>query len=309
MNHTSAEAVWFASTLRERRDFMKRILLVCLLVLLSFAGVSLPQFTAGAQERVRGNRAASDTTQDGRSQKAAKKKGKGDAGGIRPSICNDCDPGDGGGGGGGGGSTGDGHIWCDGWDRQGDCAYAHLDAAAASAEFRRQKGVNGYDWQTFLSWFPEDLDGFGRMPTPDGNVGLVSTQPLPGQIPLHRWSTRKGFKYSVYYAEYGGDYVYGGVAGYVWPAGDNRGFPLYQFYSQEYGHFYTNYPRSEISCRPNVFWDFQGEICRVNWPAPASQALTTCFTLGPFPESCDPFFAERCRQQGGFFNFGNCTCQ
>jgi hypothetical protein len=28
---------------------------------------------------------------------------------------------------GGGGYTGDGHLWCDGWDRQGDCAYDHVD--------------------------------------------------------------------------------------------------------------------------------------------------------------------------------------
>lgn len=305
---------------------MKRLSLVCCLVLLSFAGPCLSQLTAGAQARVGqesqvqvGNRKTEDAqrqkaqvgslkTGDDQQLKAKKSKAKG-KGKISPMlICEDCG-GDGGGGGGGGGGTytGDGHIWCDGWDRQGDCAFNHVDAAV-SVEFRRQKGVNGYDWQTFLSWFPQDLDGFGRMPTPDGNVGMISTQPLPGQIPLHRWSTRKGFKYSVYYAEYGGDYVYGGVAGYVYPPGDNRGFPLFQFYSQEYGHFYTNYPRNEISCRPHVFWDFQGEICRVNWPAPASQALQVCFTLGPFPQSCDPFFAERCRQAGGFFDFNNCTC-
>jgi hypothetical protein len=297
---------------------MRRATLVCLLVLLSFAGPWVSQFRAGAQAPTGQVRAAmerqslsdsSASTAEAQSHRS-QKGGKAGDGKIRPTICNDCDPGDGGGGGGGGGgSTGDGHIWCDGWDRQGDCAFAHIDAAAASAEFRRQKGVNGYDWQTFLSWFPEDLDGFGRMPTPDGNVGLISTQPLPGQIPLHRWSTRKGFKYSVYYAEYGGDYVYGGVAGYVWPAGDSRGFPLYQFYSQEYGHFYTNYPRNEITCRPLVFWDFQGEICRVNWPAPASQALQVCFTPGPFPPSCDPFNVSRCLAQGRFYDFSTCSCQ
>lgn len=224
-------------------------------------------------------------------------------------ICADCEGGggSGGGGGGGGGSTGDGHIWCNGWDAQGDCAFNHLGVAGA-ATLRRQRGNNGYDYQTFLSWHPGEVDGFGRFPVQDGNVGLISTSPLPGQVALHRWTTQKGFYYSIYFAQYGGDYVYGGIAGYVWPAGDNRGFPLYQFYSQEYGHFYTNFPRNEISCQPQVFWNFQGEMARVNWPAPAAQALRVCSTLGPFPPSCDPFFAERCRQAGGFFNPGNCTC-
>jgi hypothetical protein len=217
--------------------------------------------------------------------------------------------GDGGGGGGGGGGgtyTGDGHIWCDGWDRQGDCVFNHVNAST-SVEFRRQMGNNGYDFQTYLTWFPWETDGFGRFPVPDGNVGLISTQPQPGQIALHRWSTRRGFYYSIYYYEHGGDYVYGGVAGYVYPVGDPRGFPLYQFYSDEYGHYYTNYP-NEINCQPqNVHWSFQGEMCRVNFPAPFSQAFRPCrrFT---FPGPCDPFARLRCQARGQAFNEGNCTC-
>jgi len=203
---------------------------------------------------------------------------------------------------------GDGHVWCDGWDRQGDCAYNHLDAATSS-EFRRQRGSGGYHDQTFLTWLPGESDGFGRFPVADGNVGLISTSPATGQIPLYRWSTRKGFKYSVYYANYGGDYVYGGIAGYVWPAGSAAGYPLYQFFSQEYGHFYTNYP-SEIRCQQPVYWAFQGAICNVNWPAPIAQAFRVCFNnsgLG-FPGSCDPFAVERCQARGSSFNFGNCSC-
>jgi len=307
---------------------MKRLSLVCCLVLLSFAGPCLSQLTAGAQARVGqesqvqvGNRKTEDAqrqkaqvgslkTGDDQQLKAKKSKAKG-KGKISPMlICEDCG-GDGGGGGGGGGGTytGDGHIWCDGWDRQGDCVFNHIDAAT-SVEFRRQMGNNGYDWQTYLTWFPWETDGFGRFPVPDGNVGMISTQPLAGQVALHRWSTRKGFKYSIYYAEYGGDYVYGGIAGYVWPAGDSRGFPLYQFYSQEYGHYYTSYP-NEINCQPNVFWDFQGEMARVNFPAPFSQANRICqhFTFGPFPPTCDPFAAFRCIQQGRFFDFSACICQ
>jgi len=300
---------------------MKRVSLVCFLVLLAFAGPCLYRLTSRAQARAGQENQAqvrkSQTedaqrmkaqienlkTEDAQEAKAKKSKAKG-KNKFSPMICNDCDPG-GGGGGGGGGYTGDGHIWCDGWNRQGDCVFNHVNAAT-SAEFRRQLGTNGYDWQSFLSWFPQDSDGFGRMPIHDGNVGLISTQPLAGQVPLHRWSTQKGFKYSIYYAEYGGDYVYGGIAGYVWPAGDSRGWPLYQFYSQEYGHYYTNY-RNEIDCQPHVYWDFQGEMARVNFPAPASQAFRPCRGVA-FPVPCDPFARFRCEARGQFFIEGNCSC-
>lgn len=205
---------------------------------------------------------------------------------------------------------GDGHALCDGWDRQGDCAYNHIGVSAANggAEFRRLRGGGGYAWQTFLTWNSAEFDGFGRFTVADGTAGVISTSQLPGQVPLHRWSTQKGFYYSIYYTS-GGDYVYGGIAGYVWPAGANLGYPLYQFYSQEYGHFYTNYP-TEIRCQPAVHWDFQGAMAQVNWPAPITQAFRPCNNgfAGFLPPSCDPFFAERCRQAGGFFNPNNCTC-
>jgi hypothetical protein len=301
---------------------MKRLSLVCCLVLLSVAGPCLFQLTGGAQARVGqesqarvGNRKTEEAqrqnvqvgnlkTEDAQQPAAKKSKAKG-KGKFSPMICNDCEPPGGGGGGGGGVPGGDGHIWCSGWDRQGDCVFNHVDATT-SAEMRRQMGNNGYDWQTFITWVPWETDGFGRFPVPDGNVGLISTQPLPGQVALHRWSTRRGFYYSVVYAEHGGDYVYGGVAGYVWPAGDPRGFPLYQFYSQEYGHYYTNYP-NEIQCQPNVYWDFQGEMARVNFPAPFSQAFRPCRGV-TFPGPCDPFARFRCEARGQFFIEANCSC-
>jgi hypothetical protein len=220
-----------------------------------------------------------------------------------------CTAGCGSSGGGGTPPPGDGHMWCDGWDRQGDCAFNHL-GVASGAEFRRFRGGGGYAGQTFLTWHPAEFDGFGRFSVADGNVGIISTSPLPGQVALHRWSTRRGFYYSIYYTSHASDYVYGGIAGYVWPPGDSRGFPLYQFYSHEYGHFYTNFPR-DIFCQPAVTWAVQGAMARVNWPAPFVQANRVCFnnqSLGPIPPSCDPFFAERCRASGGFFNFNNCTC-
>lgn len=295
---------------------MKKVSLMravaCFLVLLSVVGAGLSQVTASAQERVGRQTQVHDDgdsrTSGAQGAKAKNRKAKGDKGKINPMICNDCDPVDppGGGGGGGGGYTGDGHIWCDGWDRRGDCAFNHVNAAS-SAEFRRQMGNNGYDFQTYLTWFPWETDGFGRFPMPDGNVGLVSTSPLPGQVALHRWSTRRGFYYSIYYTEHGNDYVYGGVAGYVWPAGDSRGFPLFQFYSHEYGHYYTNYP-SEIGCQPrNVTWDAQGEMARVNFPAPFAQAFRICRSV-VFPVACDPFAKFRCEARGQFFNPGNCAC-
>jgi hypothetical protein len=188
-------------------------------------------------------------------------------------------------------------------------------------EFRRQKGSGGYHDQTFLSWFPSETDGFGRFPTADGNVGYISppvpipgsiiSGPLPGQVPLHRWSTQKGFYYSINYGNYGGDYVYGGIAGYVWPPGDNRGFPLYQLYSQEYGHFYASY-KIEVNCKDhNVTWDDQGEMARVNFPAPLSQYFQgqQCgATFGPFPAPCDFNAVFACQAQGRFFDFSACFC-
>src|SRR6185295_9256439 len=167
------------------------------------------------------------------------------------------------------GSPGDGHAWCDGWDRQEDCALNHIGVAVGS-EFRRLRGGGGYIGQTFLTWNPAEFGGFGRFSVADGNVGVISTSPQPGQVPLYRWSTQKGFYYSTYYAAHGGDYVYGGIAGYVWPAGSNQGYPLYQYYSQQYGHFYTNYPK-DIYCQPSSTWAVQGEMARVNWPAPFLQ--------------------------------------
>jgi hypothetical protein len=292
---------------------MKKVSLIrstiCFLVLLFFveAGIFLPEgnVRAGQENQVQDR---DSKTEGARQQKVKKRRFKGDKGTIDPMICNDCDPpppphpGPG-----GGGPPGDGHIWCNGWDRQGQCAFNFI-GIAASREFRRQLGSGDYHHQSFLSWHPGETDGFGRFPTADGNVGLISTSPLDGQVPLHRWSTRKGFYYSIYYVNHGNDYVYGGIAGYVWPAGDSRGFPLYQFYSQEYGHYYTNYKR-EINCQPRVFWDDQGEMARVNWPAPFSQAFRNCPSGSViFPAACDPFARFRCEARGGFFNPGNCLC-
>ncbi len=201
----------------------------------------------------------------------------------------------------------DGHAMCDGWDRQGDCAYAHL-GVAFGAEFRRFGGGGGYIGQSFLTLHPGEFDGFGRFTVADGNVGIVSTSPLQGQVPLHRWSTRRGFYYSIYYTEHGNDYVYGGIAAYVWPPG-NLGFPLHQFYSHEYGHYYTNFP-TEIRCQPNANWSYQGVMAHVNWPAPFTQAFRPCnfnSSMG-VPPPCDPFFVARCRANGGTFIPGNCSC-
>lgn len=213
--------------------------------------------------------------------------------------CSGC-PGDCGACSGGGGSAGDGHAWCDGWDRQGDCAFNHI-GVAAGREFRRLRGGGGYQWQTFLTWHPAEFNGFGRFTVGDGSVGVISTSPEDGQVPLYRWSTRKGFYYSTNYGVYGSDYTYGGIAGYVWPAGTNKGYPLYQYYSHEYGHFYTNFPQ-ERRCRPNVYWDDQGVIAHVNWPAPLAQAIA-CLA-----QACDPFAMLRCRSRGSIYNTGNCTC-
>ncbi len=203
---------------------------------------------------------------------------------------------------------GDGHALCDGWDRQGDCAYNHI-GVAIGAEFRRFGGGGGYHGQSFLTWHPGEFDGFGRFTVADGNVGIISTSPLQGQVALHRWSTQRGFYYSIYYTEHGNDYVYGGIAGYVWPPSTNLGFPLHQFYSHNYGHYYTNFPR-EIRCQPNTEWSYQGIMAHVNWPAPFAQAFRLCtFNQSlAVPGPCDPFFVERCRANGGTFIPGNCSC-
>jgi hypothetical protein len=231
------------------------------------------------------------------------------------SCVNAC-TGGGGGDGGGGTSTSDGHILCDGWDRQGDCVFNHF-SGGCNVIFRRQVGTGSYSGQSFLSWFQADMDGFGRFPTQDGSVGIVCTEAgsLPGQVALHRWSTQRGFYYSIYNTNHGSGYVYGGVAAYVYPPGDPRGFPLYQFYSAKYGHYYTNY-KNEVRCQPqeagkaNGGWVDQGEMARVNFPAPFSQATRNCSSSQPplAPGVCDAFAGLRCQGRGGVFNFGNCTC-
>lgn len=205
-------------------------------------------------------------------------------------------------------NTGDGHPTCDGWDRQGVCALT-LPGVASGQEFRRLRGGGGYAWQTFLTWNSAEFNGFGRFTVSDGSVGLISTSPLPGQVALHRWSARKGFVYSTDPSLHASDYVYGGVAGYVWPTGTNQGYPLYRFYSDDYGFFYTNFPK-DIYCQPASRWQPDGEIARVNWPAPFLQANRVCYnnqSLG-IPGTCDPFVSSRCTGRGSVFNFGNCTC-
>lgn len=201
----------------------------------------------------------------------------------------------------------DGHATCDGWDRQGACALS-FPGVGGGADFRRFRGGGGYSGQTFLTWHPSEFNGFGRFTVSDGSVGTISTSPLPGQVPLYRWSARRGFVYDLNPNLTASDYVYGGIAGYVWPPGSNQGYPLYRTYSHEYGFFYTNYPR-DMACQPNVYWQPLVELARVNWPAPFFQA-TVCYrsVSGPLPPRCDPFAVERCRQIGWFFNFNNCTC-
>jgi hypothetical protein len=205
-------------------------------------------------------------------------------------------------------STNDGHPTCDGWDRQGVCALS-FPIVASGVEFRRLRGGGGYAWQTFLTWNSAEFNGFGRFTVADGTVGIISTSPLSGQVPLYRWSARKGFVYSTNPNLSASDYVYGGVAGYVWPAGSNQGYPLYRFYSDEYGFFYTSFP-GEISCQPAVRWQYDGEIARLNWSAPFTQASRTCYNnqyLG-LPGPCDPFAVTRCQERGSDYNSGNCTC-
>jgi hypothetical protein len=199
-------------------------------------------------------------------------------------------------------NPGDGHATCDGWDRQGACALS-FPSVAGSVELRRFRG--GRDGsETYLS---AGYNGSGFSYS-DGTVGIVSTSPLPGQVPLHHWSSRRGYVYDLNPYLSARDYVYRGIAGYVWPPGTNQGFPLYRTFSSEYGFFYTNFP-TELTCERNVRWQPFGEIARVNWPAPFVQAVRRCFSLPvpPIP-NCDPFVAERCRQAGGVFFPGNCSC-
>lgn len=198
--------------------------------------------------------------------------------------------------------NGDGHSTCDGWDRQGACALG-FPTVGGSSELRRFRGGNDSS-ETYLT-AGANYSGFN---VSDGSVGLISTSPLPGQVPLYHWSSRRGYVYDLNPNLTARDYVYRGIAGYVWPPGTNQGFPLYRTFSSEYGFFYTNFP-SELRCQRNVRWQPFVELARVNWPAPFFQADRRCYNLPqpPIP-NCDPFFAERCRQAGGIFNPGNCTC-
>lgn len=199
-------------------------------------------------------------------------------------------------------NSGDGHIQCDGWDRQGACAFDPADFSV-SAEFRRYRG--GHDSsETYLSW------GYNSsgLYLPDGDGGWISTSPLPGQVPLYHWSSNRGYVYDLNPYVSAHDYVYRGVAGYVWPPGTNQGYPLYRTFSSEYGFFYTSYP-SELRCQRPVYWQPFVELARVNWPAPFAQAARTCYNLPPPPiPNCDPFAAARCRQGGGYFHFDSCSC-
>lgn len=199
-------------------------------------------------------------------------------------------------------NTGDGHSQCDGWDRQGACALSFFPVANG-VELRRFRG--GHDSsETYLT---AGYNSSGLYIS-DGTVGLISTSPLPGQVPLYHWSSQRGYVYDLNPYVSAHDYVYRGVAGYVWPPGTNQGYPLYRTFSSEYGFFYTNFP-SELRCQRAVYWQPFVELARVNWPAPFFQADRKCYNLAqpPIP-NCDPFFAERCRQNGGVFNPGNCSC-
>jgi hypothetical protein len=200
-------------------------------------------------------------------------------------------------------NTGDGHPPCDGWDRQGACALP-LIPVSTGTEFRRFRG--GHDSsETYLT---SGYNGSG-FNVSDGSVGIISTSPLPGQIPLHHYSSQRGYIYDLSPDLRAHDYVYRGIAAYVWPPGSNQGFPLYRTFSSEYGYFYTNFP-SELRCQLPVTWQPFLEIARVNWPAPFFQADRKCYRVfvSSFP-NCDPFAVERCRQQRWRYDFNTCRCE
>ena len=108
-------------------------------------------------------------------------------------------------------------MWCDGWNRQNACALQQ-PGVPGSVVLRRQRGNNGYDFQTFLSTHPAEMNGFGRFPVQDGNVGLVSLPPgRPG--PAAPLEHAEGLLLLDLNVNHGSEYVYGGIAAYVWPAG------------------------------------------------------------------------------------------
>lgn len=97
-----------------------------------------------------------------------------------------------------------------------------------------QEGVNlGYVFSPFT-------DG-GNLAVPPG----PGWTPTPGQglTPLYRWRVNQGgriyYYYAAAYTQQGSGYSYQGVPGYMFTTGGGGRVPLYCYYSQNYGYWWT----------------------------------------------------------------------
>jgi hypothetical protein len=184
-------------------------------------------------------------------------------------------------------------------------------------------------------------DGLGIYVPPSG----YTPDPASGLVPLHRWAViqngwRTYFYYSTYYASYGGDYHYNGIAGYVFAPGrtstinpfSGQSLPLHQlsvWYSQDLGFWngYGSYGYSSyVEPPPNrsgkqPYYD-QGIIAALppGCPQPNPPGSIGCgpYTIRfdpppppPPPGSCNTpqFIKNKCVQQGGWWDDETCECQ
>jgi hypothetical protein len=149
--------------------------------------------------------------------------------------------------------------------------------------------------------------------------GVFDTQEC-GTIPLYRWRVQQNGRAYWFYTTWGAfpggnGYYFEWVTGYVLPIGDSRGTPIYFWYSQRFGTYYTS---TMDECKPDQYCGFPniGQTTYVyqgvgwyNFNAnPGGNYSLTCTPPPPPPPTCDGAQEQSCYNQGGSWDASHCTC-
>jgi hypothetical protein len=127
-----------------------------------------------------------------------------------------------------------------------------------------------------------------------------------GLTPVYAWqvieSPRIYYYYSIFYASHASNYHYQGVVGYAMASNDPRGTPLYYWYSQYYGFYYTVGGETP----PWGTFQFQG----TSWRLP----LGGTYVFDKIPDPVDPcegleLDRQECINNGNRWNPDTCSCQ
>jgi hypothetical protein len=140
-----------------------------------------------------------------------------------------------------------------------------------------------------------------------------------GTVPLYRWRIQQSGR-AYWYFTIGNHpagspgYYYEGIAGYVLPVGDSRGTPIYIWYSQRFGYYFTS---TIDECKPDEYCGFpeSGEttyryhgIGWYNINGNAGGNTQWSCPPPPPPPTCNATQQQTCYANGGNWNSTTCKC-